>query len=165
MQWVPDTIDAITRLYKEAGLGGLLVVIIAVAIFMMVITFSLVLIRYTSQIVQLGRDWVAVQREVGNKLGGILNDQTGVLQQQNNKIDATNAKLDKIASDSATQTNQLKEMVDAFGSDPMRMCKLNDAADRFREAMKAKGVEVSAEEALSLITRARNTGTASPTKG
>lgn len=135
MQWIPDTIDAITRLYQQAGILGLIGVAASVAVFVLAIAISGILTKHTGEIVGLARAYLT--------------------QTQASSLEVI-ARLDTIAESNAiiaVSNNEIKERVNKLPSDACRIKPNESIVDIIKETFGLSDKEVE------LVTHRRKEGT------
>ena len=109
MDWIPSTIDAVTRLAAEVG-GFWLVAVILLMIFALIAwRHSGSIVAAVGEMVKMRQDDAQVRKELSDSLrliSGELSKQSSELTKQSSELSAqtllaqaTNAKLDKLPSD------------------------------------------------------------------
>lgn len=104
MQWVPDTIDALARLYHETGAGGFVALGGVLGIFMLVLAVVVILTRNSGQVVTLAQQYLTRAEAANVTLKTIA--------ESNATIAASNAKIE-------TLTQDVKERVGKIPSEPL----------------------------------------------
>lgn len=59
MGWIPDSIDALTRMYQQTGGFGFIILGVVVAVFILAVGVVWTLTRHTGQLVDLGKVWLS----------------------------------------------------------------------------------------------------------
>lgn len=95
MEWIPNTVDALARLYHETGTGGF----VAMGTILAVLILVFALWRHTGKLIDLGNNFFAHQ----------------AIKAQDDKVSAAKM-LDKLESISKSNT-QIAERVDKLPSD------------------------------------------------
>lgn len=115
MQWLPDTIDAVTRMYHETGMFGLLVTFVVVAIFVLVLAIILILTRHTGELVGIGKAFVngraAADLDIVSNLKA---------------ISVTSAQTSKSNEELKTVMTQVRDRVDKLPSDAVCKAKTRE---------------------------------------
>lgn len=157
MGWLPDTIDALTRMYRETGMAGLVVMALMVATIVLVVAIVAILVRNTGQLVGMGQAWIT-HTSLSNKMMidrldtiGISAEKTAVAAEDIKKSNNA-AQLELVNIKTSNQEMKeislhVKERVDKLPSDSNRPAlKREEVVEIVKDAMVGMQLIISPED-------------------
>lgn len=157
MGWLPETIDALTRMYRETGMAGLIVMAMMVAIIVLVVAIVAILVRNTGQLVGMGQAWIT-HTSLSNKMIidrldaiSISAEKTAMatddIKKSNNAAQVELVNIKTSNQEMKEISLQVKDRVNKLPSDNLRPeIKREEAVEIVRDAMVGMQLVISPED-------------------